>query len=215
MTDTEEWRAIPGYEGRYAVSSHGRVKSLPFWATNRWGPMLRSEKIRKQSLNNKGYPWVELSDGQGNSRKFLVHRLVLLAFVGEPPPGKPNGLHRDDTPTHNHVGNLYWGDQSENQADSIANGTNFAVNKTTCPLGHLLVPPNLVEWQVDQDKRVCLACSLAVNNHRQDAIAAAAGRPRKRCNRGRDGFQRRIGEPLESEAHRRYSHIMRNQAGSL
>lgn len=213
VADLEEWREIPDYEGRYEVSSHGRVKSLPFWANNRWGPMLRSEKIRELSPNSKGYLWADLSDGNGTVSRVLVHRLVLLAFVGEPPPGKPNGLHRDDDHLNNHVSNLYWGDQSENINDSIRNGTWANTAKQTCQINHLLVAPNLVEWQSDQDHRSCLACSLTANNHRQDAVAAAAGRPRKRCNRGRDGFQRRIGESFEDEAHRRYAHIMRSYEG--
>jgi hypothetical protein len=28
MTTEESWRAIPGYEDAYAISSHGRVRSL-------------------------------------------------------------------------------------------------------------------------------------------------------------------------------------------
>ena len=37
MTDVEEWRPVPGYEGRYEVSSHGRVRSLDAYCGNRFG----------------------------------------------------------------------------------------------------------------------------------------------------------------------------------
>lgn len=213
VTDPEEWREIPGYEGRYAVSSHGRVKSLPFWANNRWGPMLRGEKLRAQKPNERGYMSVDLSDGAGTVEKVRVHRLVLLAFVGPPTDDAPHALHKDDGRSNNHVSNLYWGTQVENMRDVQTNGLNYQHQKERCPLRHLLVAPNLVEWQADQDKRACLACNLTANNRRQDAAAAATGRPRTRCNRGRDGFQRRIGESFEEEAHRRYEHIMRDQEG--
>ncbi|MBV9921114.1 MAG: HNH endonuclease [Pseudonocardia sp.] len=214
MSDDEEWREIPGYEGRYEVSSHGRVRSMPFWANNRWGPMLRSGKIRSAKPDKRGYRAVWLSDGAGGLEKVRVHRLVLLAFVGPPPEGAPHGLHEDDDRSNNHVSNLYWGDQLENANDCIENGHNYQLIKTVCPLKHQLIEPNLVEWQADsQEKRACLACSLTANNHRQDAIAAAAGKPRTRCNRGRDGFTRRIGESFKDEAHRRYAHIMRDHVG--
>lgn len=213
-SDVEEWRPVPGYEGRYEVSSHGRVRSLPFWTNNRWGPMLRSGKIRTPKPNPRGYMTVDLADGEGEVERVRVHRLVLLAFVGPPPPDAPHGLHEDDDRGNNHVSNLYWGSQLENANDCINNGHNYQLVKVTCPVGHQLVAPNLVEWQSDsQEKRSCLACSLTANNHRQDASAAAAGQPRTRCNRGRDGFLRRLGEPFESEAHRRYAHIMGDQVG--
>jgi hypothetical protein len=213
VTDAEVWREIPGYEGRYEVSSHGRVRSMPFWANNRWGPMLRSGKIRAPRPNKRGYMAVDLADGTGNVERVRVHRLVLLAFVGPPSEGAPHALHKDDDRANNHVSNLYWGNQLENAADCIDNAHNYQMVKSVCPLGHLLVAPNLVEWQADQEKRTCLACSLAANNHRQDAIAAAAGRPRTRCNRGRDGFLRILGEPWEEEAQRRYVHIMKDHGG--
>jgi hypothetical protein len=211
--DIEQWRPIPGYEGRYEVSSHGRVRSLPFQVRNRWGPMVRGGKLRTLKPNERGYLTVELSDGLSRpAKKVRVHRLVLLAFVGEPPPDKPNGLHEDDDRSNNHVDNLYWGDQSENATDCVDNGHNFNDNKATCPLGHSLTKPNLVKWQADQDRRSCLACSLAVNNHLQDErLRKREGRERTRYNRSWDGFLRRRGESWQDEAHRRYAHIMRTR----
>jgi len=213
-TDIEEWREIPGYEGRYEVSSHGRVRSMPFWTNNRWGPMLRGEKLRAQKPNERGYMTVDLSNGAGTVEKARVHRLVLLAFVGPPSEDAPHALHKDDDRANNHVSNLYWGNQAENMRDVQTNGLNYQLNKETCPLGHRLVAPNLVEWQASQEKRTCLACSLTTNNHRQDAIAAASGKPRTRANRGRGGFLRILGESFEEEAHRRYAHIMSHEGGA-
>lgn len=53
----------------------------------------------------------------------LVHRLMLLAFVGPPPLGKPFALHENDIPDDNRLGNLRWGSSKENRADSRRNGT--------------------------------------------------------------------------------------------
>ena len=43
----EEWKNIVGYEGKYQISSLGRVKSLNYRKTGK-------EKILKQNIN-KGY----------------------------------------------------------------------------------------------------------------------------------------------------------------
>ena len=56
----EQWKDIPGFEGRYQVSDFGRVKSLPFMQRY----LLRNgkeafrrtkEKIRKPRPINSGY----------------------------------------------------------------------------------------------------------------------------------------------------------------
>ncbi|WP_051233125.1 HNH endonuclease [Pseudonocardia asaccharolytica] len=137
-----------------------------------------------------------------------VHRLVLLAFVGEPPDDKPNALHRDDDPANNCVENLYWGTRSENTDDSVRNGSHVQARKATCALGHDLVAPNLVPSTTKAGGRSCLACKMAMANHLHDQRLRAQGRQRTRFNRGKDGFQRRAGEAWEDEAHRRYRHIM-------
>jgi hypothetical protein len=46
----EEWREIEGYNGKYLVSSKGRIKSLKH----------RYAKLLTAFANNKGYPRVAL-----------------------------------------------------------------------------------------------------------------------------------------------------------
>lgn len=51
----------------------------------------------------------------------MVHRLVLLAFVG-PCPEEQEALHWNDVADDNWLENLRWGTSSENHADAARNG---------------------------------------------------------------------------------------------
>ena len=61
----EEWRPIEGYNGKYLVSSLGRIKSLKH--TN--------ARLLTPFMNNKGYDRVCLCRC-GEAHHFLVSRLV-------------------------------------------------------------------------------------------------------------------------------------------
>jgi len=72
VTVNEVWKDIPEYEGLYQVSNLGKVKSLWFG----------KERILKPITHTNGYHHVNIYRG-GARKKILVHRLVMLAFVGE------------------------------------------------------------------------------------------------------------------------------------
>ncbi len=90
----ERWVPVHGYEGRYAVSDKGRVKSLARFRRGKSGSMVpMPEKImrltpKKRSANGRTLPYLEVKLRDGSPRNvrcksFLVHRLVVQAFVGE------------------------------------------------------------------------------------------------------------------------------------
>ena len=58
---------------------------------------------------------------KGVAKYYLVHRLVLTAFVGECPDGS-QCLHLDDDPTNNCLSNLRWGTPKENHRTINRNG---------------------------------------------------------------------------------------------
>ncbi|WP_439630651.1 HNH endonuclease [Gemmata sp.] len=111
----EEWRAIPGYEGLYEVSDHGRVRRS---SKSRMAPAGYVQKLR---LSWDGYPQVGLSKHQ-RFWHVKVHRLVALAFLGPPPFPKAHVAHFDGDKTNNRLPNLRWATAAENEADKRRHG---------------------------------------------------------------------------------------------
>ena len=56
--------------------------------------------------------------------RHLVHRLVLLAFVGPCPPGMEACHFPNRNPTDNRLCNLRWGTKRDNYNDAVVHGTN-------------------------------------------------------------------------------------------
>lgn len=107
----EVWKDISGFEGKYQVSTFGRVKSLHRKAWN--GKVWYRLRGRILNLNsNKHYYKVSLSS-KGKVRQFLVHRLVAKAFLDNT-RAKPEVNHLDYNTYNNHVGNLQWVTSKEN-----------------------------------------------------------------------------------------------------
>lgn len=113
----EVWKDIPGYEGCYQASTHGRIRSLPRVVFRKdghggyaeWyyrGRVLRARPKESGHLN--------VSLGAHNTKK--VHRLVLETFVGLCPAGM-ECLHADGNPANNCLDNLRWGTRTDNRAD--------------------------------------------------------------------------------------------------
>lgn len=133
MTDVsvlhEEWKSVPGYEGRYEVSDLGRVRSLDVLAPCRGGKKSwhRGKILRfgYTKGSGRGYPYVLLHDGSSGrhrGRTFTVHRLVLTAFIGPRAVGD-EARHVNGNPEDCRLANLRWGTSRENKADKIAHGT--------------------------------------------------------------------------------------------
>lgn len=115
----EKWKVIRGYE-RYQVSNMGRVKSLI-------NPEIR---ILKPSIQY-GYYRVCLWGVSGRGQ-YLVHRLVLDAFVGPRPDGKETS-HINENRLDNRVINLCYETPKENCSRglfSLRNSRNNHIGKT-------------------------------------------------------------------------------------
>jgi hypothetical protein len=98
----EIWKDIVGFEGKFLVSSYGRIKTGPL---HRLGP----DKFRRIQVGSRGYCLINLCE-QGR----LVHRLVAGAFIPNP-DGKETINHKDMDKTNNKVSNLEWSTRSENE----------------------------------------------------------------------------------------------------
>ena len=95
----EIWKPIKGYEGRYDISSHGRVRSF---AQDR-----QTGKIKAGHPARKGYLHILLYDGAGNKKWYPIHRLVAEAFL-ENPDSLEQVNHKDENKENNFVDNLEW-----------------------------------------------------------------------------------------------------------
>lgn len=108
----EIWKSVVGYEGLYAVSNFGRVKSLALVEYIKTG-QIRNHKERLMRLQNmRGYKTVKLSC-DGTVATILVHRLVAIAFIPNP-ENKATVNHINGDKSDNRVVNLEWATQSEN-----------------------------------------------------------------------------------------------------
>ena len=118
----ETWKAIPGYEGEYEVSDHGRVRSLDRYVEC-VGPVKgrylskKKGRVLRPGPSNYGHLSVVL----GRNKTRMVHELVLRAFVGAPPE-KHECCHNNGNPADNRLENLRWDTRGANIRDAIKQG---------------------------------------------------------------------------------------------
>jgi hypothetical protein len=112
---------VPGYPA-YRVGTDGSV-----WS--RWGrPDPRGRAMSdvwtrlRPHTNADGYRRVNLCRPGERPRTFMVHTLVLLAFVGPKPAGL-QARHLRGAAAGDSLDNLAWGTHPENQADIARHGT--------------------------------------------------------------------------------------------
>lgn len=122
----EFWLPVVGYEGLYAVSDLGRVKSLDrvVLVRNKNGASMRrllSQIIKIGIQPDTGRPVVRLSK-DGQQRTIKVHILVALSFLGPRPMGK-EVAHGDGNALRNVPHNLRYATRLENVSDMVAHGT--------------------------------------------------------------------------------------------
>jgi hypothetical protein len=109
---SELWLPVVGYEDHYEVSNFGRVRSVPRVVEGRWGPTKRLGCMLAIKPANGRYLKVSLCK-DGVLTQHQVHRLVLLAFVGEPPKGFVCD-HIDCDIRNNNLTNLRWLSSADN-----------------------------------------------------------------------------------------------------
>ena len=105
--EQEIWKEIKGFDGNYSVSSEGRVRSNGLLKG-------KNSKVRilKTELSKKGYLRVGLTK-DGKQKKYLVHRLVAIAFLDNP-KNLPDVNHKNECKTDNRLINLEWMSRRDN-----------------------------------------------------------------------------------------------------
>ena len=174
----EEWKDIPGFNGKYQASNLGRIRSTRFYGNPRI-------KILKPQYNKGGYQKVMLVDDNSKHCQMLIHRLVAMTFIPNP-YGLPCINHKDEVRDNNIVDNLEWCDKSYNQLYSIALhperkqlfGDNFKNKKTgesTSPFTKKGVPHSRFEKIAQKTKDGSKI--IAIYNNASEASVATGVLP--------------------------------------
>lgn len=117
----EQWREVKGYEGFYAVSNIGSVKSLRRTISRVGGkPRTLPERMMTGSVKSNGYLHVSLRKPGELQLKRHVHRLVAEAFL--PLVAGQEVNHIDGNKLNNCVSNLEWCTRAENMAHAWDSG---------------------------------------------------------------------------------------------
>ena len=105
-SDKEEWKDIIEFEGKYKISTFGRVMSYAY----------KSPRILKNRITKDGYCTVVLTNING-SKEFYIHYLVLKTFIGER-PFKHHCCHSNGIPRDNRLINLRYDTVKRNKEDT-------------------------------------------------------------------------------------------------
>lgn len=125
INESEVWKDIPGYEGRYQASNLGRIKSLKrkvrsvnHYTGKEFFRVVPERILRPGKYCRNGHVSVVLKRGSNGQP---VHQLVMKTFVGEPPEGM-EVLHINGDPTDNRLSNLRYGSRTDNILDVYEQG---------------------------------------------------------------------------------------------
>jgi hypothetical protein len=105
----EKWKVVPLFE-RYEASNIGNVRHAV------------TKRAKKSTLTKTGRLQINLWNGKKNVLS-LVHRIILLTFIGECPAGHECN-HKDGNPKNNKIENLEWVTRSQNLSHAYANNLN-------------------------------------------------------------------------------------------
>jgi hypothetical protein len=98
----EQWKWAPNFEGRYEVSTEGRVRSY-----------LRGKpKLLALTHDPRGYIPLNLV-GDGFHKRYWLHRLVAETFIPNP-SGRKEINHKNGIKSDCRVTNLEWVSRSQN-----------------------------------------------------------------------------------------------------
>ena len=127
----EVWKDIKGYEG-YQVSTEGRIRTYGKTTyTEKHGTRHWKDRILKQKNAQDNAMRVELWK-DGKHKTVLVHRIVALTFLGEPPKENMTVNHKDGNRRNNHIENLEWLSLADNIRHGFRTGLYHSNQKPCC-----------------------------------------------------------------------------------
>ena len=120
--ETEIWKDIPGLEGKYQASSHGRIRSLDRYVDYHCGDrcyrrLRKGRIIRLPARDRTGHLGFHI----GHIPKVYAHQIIASAFLGPCPEGMMV-LHNNGDPADNRPENLRFGTAADNDHDIYRQG---------------------------------------------------------------------------------------------
>lgn len=112
----EVWKPIIDFP-HYEVSNCGRIR-------RKFGHRCRKPHVMRAYKTKSGHFRVCLCE-KGITRNVFVHRVMALAFLGQPVNGKIMAAHNDGNPANNALANIRWATPAENTADRVSHGTDM------------------------------------------------------------------------------------------
>lgn len=118
----EIWKDVVGFEGRYKVSSLGRIKSLKREIHCSDGRVFTRKEMFFNNINTVSgyYTFSFHKEGRLYTRK--LHRIIAEAFIPNP-ENKPYINHKNCVRTDNRIENLEWCTHKENMQHAFASGS--------------------------------------------------------------------------------------------
>ena len=111
MKDIEIWKDVPGFEGIYEISSHGRLKS---YKRNPKGYIL-------SNINKKGGYLSVVIEFQGKVKYTRIHNLMALVFWGIKTTRTLHVHHLDENKQNNFLSNFEILNSQEHAVISVQN----------------------------------------------------------------------------------------------
>lgn len=115
------WKPIPGFS-LFEASDDGRIRRVAYEFFTK-GPRQRLPAIMPAKETRQGYLDACVARDGEKQTWWRVHRLVALAFHGEPSGDNYMVCHHDGDKQNNRPENLYWGTHATNGADVRRHGT--------------------------------------------------------------------------------------------
>lgn len=152
----ERWIDIEDYEGYYAVSNYGRIKSLQRMVPHGNDYQVINERILKLKIIKTGYVHIAMNKN-GIRKTKAVHRLVARAFLSDWDKNLQVN-HIDGDKTNNNVRNLEMCNSSENMKHAYRLGLekSMAGEKNVCA--------KLSNTQANEIRALRMTSAITVND---------------------------------------------------
>ncbi len=116
--EEEVWKDVNGWNGKYQISNHGRLKSI----NGKFSISCPDGYVTLGTIDDKGYRAIQMRR-PGYKERFRVHTLVGKHFIEKPIAEKRLVVnHKDGNKMNNYFKNLEWVTDAKNSEHAVKMG---------------------------------------------------------------------------------------------